>query len=257
MSAARQTAIPWVDRDQPLPPASAAWGADAPMPGLLAAGTDMSATRLLEAYRMGAFPWYAENQPVLWWSPSPRMVLHVHSFRLHRSLRKWIQSGLRNDRLSVVFDHDFRGVIEACARVRRPTQSGTWIMPELIDAYTDLHRIGCAHSVETWWDGVRVGGLYCVNIGGMVYGESMFSLMPNASKVALSALVAFCVANGMDAIDCQQETEHLAFMGAQPIPGTDFNALVAQKLAQNSPTWEFNPQMWQSLDSRIKAQHLP
>ncbi len=248
-----QVGIPWVERHEALPPPSEAWGPHAPIPGLLAAGDDIHATRLIEAYRKGVFPWYSPGQPVLWWSPSPRMVLQVSEFRFHRSLRKWVHAGLRTGQLAIAFNRDFRSVIERCSRVLRHGQSGSWITPELIDAYTDLHRLGHAHAVETLWQGEPVGGLYCVNIGTMVFGESMYSLRPNASKVALAALVAFCALQGIESIDCQQETDHLALMGAKPMPATDFLAVVQHRVEHKSPTWEFNPQMWQSWDSRLSV----
>ena len=253
MKATEPPAIPWIHRHQALPPAAAAWGPEMPVPGLLAASEDINASRLIDAYRQGVFPWYSEGQPVLWWSPSPRMVLAVASFRFHRSLRKWIQAGLGSGQLSIAFDRDFRSVIERCSSVSRPGQSGSWITPELIEAYTDLHRLGHAHSIETLWEGEPIGGLYCVNFGTMVYGESMYALQPNASKVALTALVAFCALHKMDTIDCQQETEHLAYMGATPILATDFLSMVEQRVDQKSPTWEFNSQMWQSWDSRLSV----
>ena len=252
-----ESPIPWVEPHQALPAPQTAWGPASLVPGLLVASRDIGAERLLEAYRMGVFPWYAENQPVLWWYPSPRMVLRTNEFRFHRSLRKWVAHGLASGDLSIRFDHDFEAVIQACATARRRTQSSTWIMPELIDAYVDLHREGYAHSVETWWQDQRIGGLYCVNVGRMVFGESMYSTTPNASKAALAALVAFCSLHGMGMIDCQQETEHLALMGARPIPASDFAAEVASRMCEPAPPWTFVPEMWQSWNHRLATKVQP
>ena len=183
------------------------------------------------------------------------MVLSVSEFRLHRSLRKLIAQGLRDRDLQVRMDSAFADVIEACAATPRPGQTGTWIQPALIHAYTALHRSGLAHSVEVYRAGELVGGLYLVNMGRMVFGESMFSWQANASKVALAALVAFCLANELPLIDCQQETSHLAFMGAMPIRRTAFldtiEPLVQPPLV--APHWQFNPQYWRELDERLVA----
>ncbi len=181
--------------------------------GLLAASADLTPRRLLDAYRHGVFPWYSEGQPVLWWSPDPRMVLYVDEFRVSRSLRKTVRAG----RFEIRVDSAFREVMEGCAATPRPGQLGTWITPEVIDAYDALHGEGFAHSVESWQDGELVGGLYGVTLGRMFYGESMFAQIADASKVALVHLVAILRSNGMPLIDCQQETQHLARFGARPI----------------------------------------
>jgi len=178
---------------------------------------------LLDAYRQGIFPWYSGDQPVLWWSPDPRMVLFLDAFRVARSLRKRV----KQQAVEVRADTAFRDVIEACANVLRPGQSGTWITPAIIDAYTALHKRGHAHSVEAWRDGELVGGLYGVAIGRMFYGESMFALEPDASKVALVHLVRVLRTLGFPMIDCQQETVHLASFGARPIPRDQFADRVA------------------------------
>ena len=207
--------IPWLGPETPFPPLSAAL--DEPN-GLLAASRDLSASRLLDAYRRGIFPWYSGDTPVLWWSPDPRMVLFLDEFRVTRSLRKRLRQRL----VEIRADTSFRAVIESCATVFRPRQSGTWITPEIADAYTELHERGYAHSVEAWRDGHLVGGLYGVAIGRMFFGESMFALEPDASKVALVHLVAILRRLGFPMIDCQQETEHLASFGARPIPRVQF-----------------------------------
>jgi leucyl/phenylalanyl-tRNA--protein transferase len=199
----------------PFPPLAAAL--DEPN-GLLAASRDLSPRRLLDAYRRGIFPWYSGDQPVLWWSPDPRMVLFLDEFRVARSLRK----RLKRQAPEIRFDTSFREVIEACANVLRPGQFGTWITPAIVDAYTVLHERGHAHSVEAWRDGVLVGGLYGVAIGRMFFGESMFAREPDASKVALVHLVGILRTLNFPLIDCQQETVHLASFGARPIPRVQF-----------------------------------
>lgn len=239
--------LPWLQPGQPFPPVESAWGPDDPAPGLLAAGGVLDVPTLIAAYSRGIFPWYSAGQPVLWWSTDPRMVLKADAFRLHRSLRKTIQSLLREGRLEIRMDHDVEGVISACARAPREGQSGTWILPAILHAYVQLHRVGAAHSVETWIDGERAGGLYGVNLGVMVYGESMFSRQSNASKIALAALVAFCRAKGLPLIDCQQNTAHLASLGGQLMPRVDFCQHLKQAVQHPSPRWEFEPVYWQQL----------
>ena len=178
--------------------------------GLLAIGGDLSPERLTAAYRQGIFPWFSEGEPILWWSPDPRLVLHPDEFRLTRSLRKRVRSA--GWRISV--DTAFLPVIHACAHTPRSGQNGTWIVPEMISAYTRLHRAGIAHSVEVWEDRRLVGGLYGLSIGRMYFGESMFSLVPDASKAALWALCQRLAGWGWPLIDCQQETAHLMSLGA-------------------------------------------
>jgi leucyl/phenylalanyl-tRNA--protein transferase len=225
--------IPWLSAaDAPFPPLETAL--DDPN-GLLAASEDLTPRRLLAAYSRGIFPWYAEGQPVLWWSPDPRMVLFVDEFKISRSLRKT----LRQDRFEVRVDSAFRSVMEHCAGVFRPGQGGTWITPAVIDAYCSLHQRGYAHSVESWRDGTLVGGLYGVSIGRMYFGESMFALETDASKVALAGLVGLLRRAGMPLIDCQQETSHLASFGARPIPRGEFAKRLAALVHSTAPddTW--------------------
>jgi leucyl/phenylalanyl-tRNA--protein transferase len=206
--------VPWLRSGSPFPPLDAAL--DDPN-GLLAAGGDLSPERLLAAYRHGIFPWYNEAQPILWWSPDPRMVLFVGEFKLTRSLRRVV----RRRRFEIRADTAFRAVMEGCAEPRHG-QSGTWITPAVIDAYVALHRQGHAHSVEAWREGRLVGGLYGVTIGKMFFGESMFARETDASKVALVKLICLLANSGMPLIDCQQETEHLARLGARPIARRKF-----------------------------------
>ncbi|HSW07658.1 leucyl/phenylalanyl-tRNA--protein transferase [Aquabacterium sp.] len=238
----------WIDDTTPLPPTRCALGPDSDAPGLLAAGGRVTPQRLEEAYRAGVFPWYSPGQPTLWWSPDPRMVLPVAEFRLSASLRKTLRKFLRTPGCEIRIDTTFRRVMRACAGTPRAGQQGTWIVPELIEAYCAWHAKGRAHSVETWIDGELVGGLYGVGIGGMFYGESMFAHRTDASKIALAALVAFCRAHGITLIDCQQHTGHLASFGAREIPRATFEAHLARALgAPSPPAWTYHPRLWAQL----------
>ncbi len=236
--------LAWLNPGDSFPPSENAWDQSTDAPGLLAAGGDLSVQSLSRAYRRGIFPWFSEGQPILWWSTDPRMVLRTEEFRLHRSLKKTIQKFLQNPEYELRMDSAFRQAIEACSASARSGQSGTWIVPEMVNAYCELHRSGLAHSVEVWVRGELVGGLYCVTLGQAVFGESMFSKMSDASKIALAALVAFCRANKMPFVDCQQATSHLAFMGAQEMPRKDFLELVAHQAALTPPLWSFDPLYW-------------
>jgi leucyl/phenylalanyl-tRNA--protein transferase len=239
--------LPWLDPGDPFPPASNAWDADQPAPGLLAAGGSLDVETLKRAYAGGVFPWFSDRQPILWWSTDPRMVLYADAFRLHRSLKKTVARFVADPRCEIRIDSAFDTVIAACSSSERPGQSGTWIVPPMVDAYRDFHRAGYAHSVETWIDGELAGGLYCVAIGQAVFGESMFTRVPDASKIALAALVAFCRNAGIAAIDCQQNTEHLASLGAREIARANFVAAVAQNVRKPSPCWRFEPVYWRQL----------
>jgi len=246
--------LPWLLPTDPLPDVHGAWGADSPAPGLLAAGTDLGVARLVEAYGKGIFPWFSPHQPVLWWSPHPRMVLDIDHFRLHRSLRKSIARLRQSAHCEIRIDHGFRTVMAACASKPRHGQTGTWIVPEMIEAYTALHAAGHAHSVETWIDGQLAGGLYCVAIGKAVFGESMFAHRSDASKIALAALVALCRAQGAAWIDCQQNTAHLAFLGAREIDREAFLARLARARAEPALEWSFDPLYWDTLLAGPNAQ---
>ena len=191
--------------------------------GLLAAGGDLSATRLLAAYRRGIFPWYSAGQPVLWWSPNPREILLPAEFKVSRSLSKT----LRNRGFEVTSDRDFGAVVTACA-ARRDHSTGTWITPEMHDAYCDLHARGKAHSVEVRLAGELVGGLYGVLMGRAFFGESMFSRERDASKVALAWLTSRALVAGLQLIDCQLPTPHLRSLGSRPVSRLEFSALVAE-----------------------------
>ena len=238
--------IAWLSSErQPLPPLSQALRAGSEAPGLLAAGGEITLQRLAEAYSRGIFPWYGPGQPVLWWSPDPRMVLPVAEFRLSRSLHKTLRRFAATPGCEVRFDSALRQVMQACASTPREGQDGTWIMPEMIDAYTAWPAV---HSVETWIDGQLAGGLYGVGIGRMFYGESMFAHRTDASKIALAALVCFCRAHGIDLIDCQQRTEHLASMGGREIPRAAFERLIGERLqAEDVRDWTYDPTHWDRL----------
>lgn len=236
--------IPWLEAETPLPAADTALKADSGLAGLVAAGGGLSVGRLYEAYSQGVFPWFNETQPVLWWSPDPRMVLQVDAFKLHRSMRKTLQAFVQNPRCSIKFDTAFSRVIRHCANATRPGQNGTWIVEEIVQAYEALHRAGFAHSVETWVDGKLIGGLYCVSIGRCIFGESMFALQTNASKIALAALVAFARAQGARWIDCQQNTRHLASLGAREISRKQFIQDVGQARDEPALTWQYRSIYW-------------
>ena len=224
--------IHWLQPGEPFPPVEAALRNPA---GLLAAGGDLSTTRLIDAYRHGIFPWFGDDDPILWWSTDPRMVLFVDEFRVSHSLRKRLVRSIDDDGLAVRCDSAFEEVIAACAAPRRMedgSEGGTWIVDDMVEAYVALHRAGIAHSVETWIDGELVGGLYGIAIGRMFYGESMFTRVTDASKIALAHLVAFAKSEEMPMLDCQQQTAHLASMGARPIPRKDFSLAIADLVAR-------------------------
>jgi leucyl/phenylalanyl-tRNA--protein transferase len=206
--------IAWLERDDPFPPVAQALREPN---GLLCAGADLSPPRLLAAYRQGIFPWYSGREPILWWSPDPRMVLACDALRISRSLAK----SVRNRGYEVRIDSDFARVLQGCAAPRRDG-GGTWLGAAMRSAYLRLHRGGWAHSFECWRDGELVGGLYGVAIGRMFYGESMFARAADASKVALVALVGELQARGFPLIDCQVKTPLLASLGAREIPRAEF-----------------------------------
>lgn len=200
--------------------------------GLLAAGGDLSPERLLCAYANGIFPWYADGAPILWWSPDPRMVLFPDEFHLSRRLGR----RLKADVFKVDVDTAFRQVVEGCRTARGPHRDGTWITPEMLDAYTRLHEIGYAHSFESWREGKLAGGLYGVSLGGCFFGESMFSAEPDASKVALCALVDCARSMNLVFIDCQVANDHLRRLGAREIPRARFLKLLGKAIER--PTRE-------------------
>lgn len=206
--------IPWLGLRDPFPPVEQAL---VEPNGLLAAGGDLSPARLLDAYARGIFPWFNDEDPVLWWSPDPRMVLLPGELHLSRSLRRTI----RSQEFTVTFDRAFQGVMEGCAGPR-DKQDGTWITADMMRAYTRMAELGHAHSVEAWADGELAGGLYGVAVGRIFYGESMFTRRSNASKVAVSWLARQLDRWQFELIDCQMSTEHLASLGAREVPRADF-----------------------------------
>jgi leucyl/phenylalanyl-tRNA---protein transferase len=206
--------IPWLGPESPFPPLEAALLRPN---GLLAVGGDLSPSRLIEAYRHGIFPWFNEGEPILWWSPDPRMVLFPQELKISRSLRKTLKRG----NYEIRADSAFKQVMEACA-APRGEHTGTWIHADMIAAYGRLHEIGMAHSMETWIEGELVGGLYGVGQGKMFFGESMFSRVSDASKIAFVHLVAQLQRWGFEMIDCQMKTEHLASLGAREISRNEF-----------------------------------
>ncbi len=220
--------LPVLGVNSPFPPVAQAWGEADPISGLLCAGADLSVERLVAAYSQGIFPWYSKGEPILWWSPNPRMVLKVADFKLHRSLKQALARFRADPSSASLMDTAFPEVIAHCAQTARAGQQGTWILPPMTDAYIRLHEAGYAHSVETWVNGKLVGGLYFTQIGNAVFGESMFSLQTNASKIALAALVDWCKSKGIEWIDCQQQTTHLASLGAKPIARESFLAMLVR-----------------------------
>jgi leucyl/phenylalanyl-tRNA--protein transferase len=233
--------IPWLSNDTPFPPSERALKSPN---GLLAAGGNLSVPRLLEAYRSGIFPWFNPGEPILWWCPDPRMVLIPGELRVSRSLAKLLRSSFLEVRCDTVFEQVMRG----CAAPRSKNRAGhsaTWIGEDMIRAYCLLHQQGYAHSVETWLDGKLVGGLYGVSIGRMFYGESMFSDVSNASKIALAHLARQLERWGFGMIDCQMSTPHLASLGAREIPRSEFIARV-QELIHYAPVtdWKFAPDLF-------------
>jgi leucyl/phenylalanyl-tRNA--protein transferase len=216
--------IPWLDSHDPFPPVEHALREPN---GLLAAGGDLSPERLVDAYARGIFPWFGDEDPLLWWSPDPRMVLFVDELHVSRSLRRVLKSG----RFTVTLDRAFADVMAGCA-APRANAAGTWITEDMLDAYSVLARRGFAHSVETWTDGRLVGGLYGVAIGRMFYGESMFSRRTDASKVALVTLMRQLERWGFKMIDCQMSTDHLASLGAREIPRSAFLERMRQLVGQ-------------------------
>jgi leucyl/phenylalanyl-tRNA---protein transferase len=206
--------LTWLEKGDPFPPVERAL---AEPNGLLCAGLELTSERVLAAYERGIFPWYTAGQPVLWWSPDPRMVLRPHRFKLHRSLKKT----LRHADYEIRIDQHFVEVMEGCAEPR-PDQDGTWISEAIIATYEKLHRAGFAHSIECWMDGELAGGLYGIALGRVFFGESMFVRRTDASKLALAHLIAQLTRWDFELVDCQQQTRHLASLGAAPISRKHF-----------------------------------
>jgi len=206
--------------------------AEADPDGLLAIGGDLSPRRLVSAYANGIFPWYSVGSPILWWSPDPRLVLFPSELHVPHSLRRTLNAG----RFRFSLDEAFGQVIRACAQTARPEQDGTWLVPEMILAYEELHAMGLAHSAEAWQGDSLVGGLYGVALGAVFFGESMFHAKPDASKALFAMLVPWLAARGCQLIDCQQTTAHLLRFGAREVPRRDFLGLVARGLCVKALT---------------------
>jgi leucyl/phenylalanyl-tRNA--protein transferase len=232
------TVIPWLTEYEDFPPVEQAL----PEPnGLLAAGASLSPERLLSAYRRGIFPWFSERQPILWWSPDPRMVLFPEEFRMPRSLAK----RLRRHDYEIRIDTAFAEVMHGCAMPRNDSD-GTWITQDMIAAYCELHRLGHAHSIETWIGGELAGGLYGMALGRAFYGESMFARVNDASKLAFAHLVRQLDRWQFGMIDCQMNTAHLARFGAREIPRADFSRKLTELVNYASPAavWQFEDDLF-------------
>ncbi len=241
----REPHLPWLHPGDAFP--RTVWGDGDPAPGLVAAGGALDVSSLRRAYSQGIFPWFNVDQPILWWSPSPRMVLQVSDFRMHRSFQKHLQKFVANPDCALRIDTAFDAVIDRCARTPRKGQPGTWIVPAMVRAYGELHRSGLAHSLEVWINDKLAAGLYCVALGRAVFGESMFTDHTDGSKVALAALVALCRAQGVVLVDCQQQTSHMASLGAAPISRPAFLEYLAVATAQTALQWEFSPLYWRHI----------
>jgi len=220
---------------------------DPNVPGLIAVSERIYPGQLASAYQLGIFPWYSDNQPVLWWSPNPRMVLKPTQFKCHQSFKKTIRQFLNDPTKQIIVDHVFGAVMRACATNIRRDQDGTWITHEIINAYTKLYEGQHAHSISVMDNDLLIGGLYCVNFGGMVFGESMFSRKPDSSKIALAALSAWCIENQVEMIDCQQETPHLKSLGANPMERNEFleKLQLCIKHTNIERSWNFNKEILQ------------
>lgn len=228
------------EEDLSFPPAHLA-----PPEGLLALGGDLSPERLLLAYQQGIFPWFNEDEPILWWSPDPRFVLFPSELKVSKSMRPYFNQG----KFAVSFDTCFEAVMKSCGEVNRKGQDGTWITPEMLDAYTQLHRMGVAHSVEVWQDQDLVGGLYGIALGKVFFGESMFARVSNASKFGFISLVRQLSLRGFQLIDCQQQTRHLGSLGARPIARQEFLQILA-RFAQTSDNFADSWKDWSWADTQ-------
>lgn len=235
-----RTTIPWIDSPADFPPTDEALQYP---PGLLAASHEINADWLQASYAKGIFPWYSNNEPVLWWSTSPRAVLFTAEFKLHRSLAKAARKTAHDPERAIRLNTAFEQVMRACA-APRAGQDGTWITDEIIAAYVALHRRGLAHSVEHWHGNILVGGLYCVAMGKMVYGESMFSTQTDASKVAFAHFVYWLKSQNVHIIDCQQATGHLMSMGARTVSRKVFETEMANSIVQPTLNWEPRELTW-------------
>ncbi|MCR2747035.1 leucyl/phenylalanyl-tRNA--protein transferase [Limnobacter parvus] len=235
-----KTTIPWLDSPKDFPDTSEALEYPS---GLLAASQEINADWLQSSYAKGIFPWYSQGEPVLWWSTSPRAVLYTTEFKLRRSLLKAVRKMRNNRDNRIQINTAFEAVMRACAAPRQG-QEGTWITEEVIAAYVELHRRGFAHSVEHWQGDQLVGGLYCVALGKMIYGESMFSTQTDASKVAFAHFVYWLKSQNVHIIDCQQATGHLMSMGARTVNRKVFETEMANSIVQPTLNWEPRELIW-------------
>lgn len=243
------TDIAWIEAGEALPCPRSFFQDNPELPdSLIAMSAEMSPERLIEAYSQGMFPWYSAGDPVMWWCTAPRMVLNTNHVIVRESLAKSIRQIFQSPSWEIRVDHAFTEVMQACANSPRSGQSGgTWITDEVLTHYASLFDLGIAHSVETWFENRLVGGLYCINLGKMVYGESMFSRVSNASKIALVALCTWLKSQDIDWIDCQQETEHLASMGATPLDKTLFLDGIASRIKFPAPDWKWDKNVLQMI----------
>lgn len=232
--------IPWLDSPAEFPNTTQAL--QNPQ-GLLAASREINADWLEASYALGIFPWYSEGEPVLWWSTSPRAVLYTDEFKLHRSLAKVVRKVSNSDENVIRLNTAFERVMRCCAEPRTG-QTGTWIQEEVIAAYVELHRRGLAHSIEFWQGEQLMGGLYCVALGRMVFGESMFSKQTDASKIAFAHFVYWLKAQNVHIIDCQQATRHLMSMGARTVSRRVFESEIANSIAQPALNWKPRELVW-------------
>ncbi len=237
------SSVKWLQENESFQNPLISGDPDPTIPGLIAVSERIYPGQLIAAYKLGIFPWYSDRQPVLWWSPNPRMVLNPNNFKVSKSLKKIILQFYQNPDLQLLVDHNFEEVIRACSDTKRINQDGTWITEEMIDAYTLLHNHGYAHSISIFHKKQLIGGLYCVSIGATVFGESMFSRQKNTSKLALAALCAWCKDQGIQMIDCQQETAHLKSLGAESITRDIFLSLLHQAVNKIKSPWNFNKEI--------------
>jgi leucyl/phenylalanyl-tRNA--protein transferase len=231
--------IPWISPDMHFPTTDSDVSEFTEFNGLIAASDRLSSKMLVNAYHRGIFPWSGKGQPILWWSPNPRMVLNCDEFILHNSLKKKIKSKIKNG-MRLTCNKAFKEVITACA-APRPNQKSSWITPEIIDSYYSLHQKNLAHSIEVWQENNLIGGLYAVALGRMVFGESMFHRQSDASKIAFTALVKWLITKDANTIDCQQETKHLANFGARPIERKKFEKTIQKLTSLPELPWSSDP----------------
>ncbi|NBT73757.1 MAG: leucyl/phenylalanyl-tRNA--protein transferase [Betaproteobacteria bacterium] len=243
--------LAWVGPSDDFPPSQQAWTDEHGANGLLAVGSSLTTELLIRAYGRGVFPWSSSAEPVLWWTPNPRMVLPVAHFRCHRSIRQAARQ-FAQEGLVIRFDQDFGEVMSACAEPRKD-EAGTWITDNIRQAYLGLHDLGLAHCVGLYQGQRLLAGLYFVNLGAMVFGESMFTRVSNGSKVCLAALVHACRQAGVALIDCQQETSHLASLGASPMARADFEQHLKQTVEADPISWPISAYDWSVLTHPVAS----